>query len=44
VIVLNKGMGLTGGSIGYSASGTPSALNAFIDHVQGFQVTDSGPA
>jgi hypothetical protein len=43
VLVLNKGMTSAGGSIGYSATGTPTNPTPLIDHVQSMQVTDQGP-
>jgi len=42
VVVFNKGTTAPGGSFGFAASGAP-ATNSFIDHVQGFTVTDDGP-
>jgi hypothetical protein len=43
VIVLQKGMATTGGSIGYSATGTPTTQTGLLNHVQSTTVTDNGP-
>jgi hypothetical protein len=42
-LVFNKGENLSGGQVGYSASGIPSSLAPFLDRVQGITVTDNGP-
>ena len=43
VIVLNQGPASSGGAVGYSAGGVPTALTPLLDHVQAIQVTDNGP-
>jgi hypothetical protein len=43
VVVLNKGMASTGGSVGYAATGTPTTQTPLLDHVQSIQVTANGP-
>ena len=43
MVVLNKGMASTGGSVGYAATGTPTTQTPLLDHVQSIQVTNDGP-
>src|SRR5262249_55953507 len=43
VITLNKGMSSSGGSFGYSASGTPTTQTPLTNSVQQVQVSTNGP-